>query len=574
MKNFLINAMFCLCSMTIHHTCFAQWSNGQAAYGVVGTGGSFTAVGSLTASGIAIDETNNKLYVSDYCNHVVYRYALTAGNLASSPVIEATFGTVASSGTTQTLLKRPSGLVIDNTGRLFIADGGNNRIVYINAAYNKTNRPAFDGVLGQVNFTNGSANRGAGVSANNSFNFSVSSPSSLFSCQSTSNAGYMAITSDNILFVADPGNNRIMRFNNPSSSTIANAVIGQLTVAASVAATTISNFKTPMGIALNGNSLYIADMNNSRIVRYDNATTLSTGTNNASAVYGQTSFTSASGGRSATTFDLPIGIAVGSDNTLYINDSNNGRTVYINNANTKNGGTGTAVSFNGVIGQANLTAYAGSASATTMWAGVTGLAVSSTSKLFIGNSGYGRMLQFNATPLPVDFVDFKAKKINGQTNLTWIVSFEYNNEKFEIETSADGIHFEKSKEVLSKGNTNSLRNYETTISSQNNSQYFRIKQVDLDGVFTYSKVISSDEKTVTSVSIYPNPSTEGVIYYTLNTITENTTINILSVNGNTISTTNVSSHTGEIDTHQLMNGMYFLQVITGNTTVMERFIKK
>ncbi|MEY3416967.1 MAG: hypothetical protein RL060_1078 [Bacteroidota bacterium] len=576
MKNLLIPAMFCLFIITTNHSCFSQWTNGQSAYGVTGTSGSFTAVGSLTASGIAIDETNNKLYVSDYCNHVVYRYALTAGNLASSPVIEATFGLAGTSGTTQSLLKNPSGLVIDNSGRLFIVDGGNNRVVYINTAYSKTNRPNFDGLLGQVNYTNGSANRGAGVSANNSFNFTVSTPSSLFSCQSASNAGYLAISSSNILFVSDPGNNRIMRFNNPISRTIADAVIDQLTVAASVAATTITNFKTPMGIALNGNSLYIADMNNSRILRYDNATTLSTGTNNANAVYGQTSFTTASGGRTATSFDLPIGIAVGSDNTLYINDSNNGRTVYLNNANTKNGGTGTAVSFNGVIGQTNLTTYAGSASASTMWAGVTGLAVSSTSKLFIGNSGYGRMLQFNATPLPVDFVNFKATKSNEQIHFTWVVSFEYNNEKFEIESSEDGIHFNKNKEVLSQGNTNSVRTYETfiAIQSNTNSQYFRIKQVDLDGKFTYSKVITITDETETSLSIYPNPSIEDVLFYKLSTLTENTTISILSVNGHTISSTKVTSEAGEIAIQQLTNGIYFLQVQTESATMMERFVKR
>ena len=576
MKKLFLNALIIIIYFVALNVSYAQWTNGQSAVNVLGTAGSYTAVGSLTASGVAIDEINNKIYIADYCNSAVYRYALTDGNLPSAAVKEATFGVTGTSGTSQSLLKNPSGLVVDNTGRLFIADGGNNRVIYIDNAYSRSNNPIFDGLLGQINYTIGTVNRGAGVSANNSFNFTVSSPSSLFSCQSASNASYLAISADNILFVSDPGNNRVMRFNNPVSSKIADAVIGQLTYAASIFGTTSSNLKTPMGIALRGSTLYIADMNNSRILRFDNALTIKTGTNTANAVYGQSNFTSSSGGRSATTFDLPIGIAVDVNNRLYINDSNNGRTVSIDNANTKNGGTGTAVTFNGVLGQANMTAYAGTASSTAIWAGVTGLAVSSNTKLFIGNSGFGRLLQYNSSsPLPVNFVNFILKEQNGNLNFRWTTSLEYNNKTFEIEGSNDGVEFYKIATVGSKGNSNTLTSYSIMLHKTVYNSYssYRVKQIDVDAHFSFSKVISVDEN-INTFSVYPNPVVDNVLHYTLENVSGDAQIEIISIEGKIELTSTPNEQSGILNLSDLKPGIYVVRIISSQNIFMEKIIKK
>ena len=165
--------LFCL-----QFNSFAQWTNGQAAVRVAGAS-DYTSVGSLYGTGIAIDVTNQKMYISDMCDNTVKRYPLTTGSLAASPVAEATFGTSATAGTSQTLLKSPSGLGVDNTGRLFIVDGGNHRVVYINSANSASSGASFSGVLGQANYTSGSANSG-GSAANNTFNFAISSPSGIF----------------------------------------------------------------------------------------------------------------------------------------------------------------------------------------------------------------------------------------------------------------------------------------------------------------------------------------------------------------------------------------------------------
>jgi len=544
----------------------------------LGTSGSYTGVGTLNAVGIAIDAVNNKVYMSDYCNHVVYRYASTSGNLTSASVKEATFGTLGVSGTSSTRLKSPSGLAVDKNGRLYIVDGGNHRLVYIDNAKSAANGATFNGVFGQNDFVTGTVNSGAGAASNKSFNFAVSTPSSIFSCSSTTFGGYLAVSSTNQLFVSDPGNNRIMRFDNTSSAN-ADVVFGQPNFPSVTAGTTVSKLRTPMGITLSGSTLYVADMNNNRVIRYNNATTISTNQPSANAVFGQTLFTTATGSRTSSTFDIPINVATDASGTLYINDSNNGRTVIIKSASTKNGGGGTAVVFDGVIGQANFTAYAGTANQSTMWAGVTGLAVNSKSgKLLIANTGFGRMLQFNASsPLPLDFLNLQAVNVNNKLLIKWVTANEINTHLFEVEHSVTGNDFIKIAQQYSIGNNlSSDNNYSSIFNNTNhsNQHYFRIKQIDLDGKFKYSDIFSYQSMFSNSMNVFPNFNVENHLNYHIYTETSDIHMSIISTGGDVVYHNVLNQMHGTVDVAHLKSRVYILKASVNSQNFTSTFIKQ
>lgn len=117
-----------------------------------------------------------------------------------------------------------------------------------------------------------------------------------------------------------------------------------------------------------------------------------------------------------------------------------------------------------------------------------------------------------ATPLPIELLSFSAENQGINTTFTWQTATEINNNYFELQQSIDGENFSNIAKIKGAGNSNSLKNY-THNYSNNNCLYYRLKQTDFDGTFSYSKIIyhcgASKDNTANSVKIYPNPLNEG-----------------------------------------------------------------
>ncbi|MBK8366174.1 MAG: T9SS type A sorting domain-containing protein [Bacteroidetes bacterium] len=116
------------------------------------------------------------------------------------------------------------------------------------------------------------------------------------------------------------------------------------------------------------------------------------------------------------------------------------------------------------------------------------------------------------SPLPIELLSFDAIMNNNQVDITWATATESNNDYYTIEKSKDGINFETSSIVDAAGNSLSLINYKDIDSNPYQGiSYYRLKQTDFNGTFSYSKIVSvnytlSDD----GMSIFPNP-TEGEI---------------------------------------------------------------
>jgi len=109
------------------------------------------------------------------------------------------------------------------------------------------------------------------------------------------------------------------------------------------------------------------------------------------------------------------------------------------------------------------------------------------------------------TSLPVTLVSFSASNMGEQNYLIWKTSFESNSEGFEIERSWDGNKFEKIGFVAGGGNSNIGSDYSFVDQSPLFHSYYRLKQLDFDGTFAYSRVISVKSPDAEIVA-YPNPA--------------------------------------------------------------------
>jgi trimeric autotransporter adhesin len=94
-----------------------------------------------------------------------------------------------------------------------------------------------------------------------------------------------------------------------------------------------------------------------------------------------------------------------------------------------------------------------------------------------------------SAPLPVTLMDFNGQLANNLINLDWSTAQELNSKYFDVEKSYAGLDFFKIGTVNARGNTNSITTYHLTDLRPAEFNYYRLKMVDADGHYTYSKTI-------------------------------------------------------------------------------------
>ena len=105
-----------------------------------------------------------------------------------------------------------------------------------------------------------------------------------------------------------------------------------------------------------------------------------------------------------------------------------------------------------------------------------------------GFSGFGAGV--TGLALPVEWLDFTGLLQNQHITLNWGTATEANSRLFEIERSFDGIHFVSIGSIPAAGNSSIALHYSfTDPAAAQETNYYRLKQLDLDGKFSYSKII-------------------------------------------------------------------------------------
>ncbi len=174
--------------------------------------------------------------------------------------------------------------------------------------------------------------------------------------------------------------------------------------------------------------------------------------------------------------------------------------------------------------------------------------------------------------LPVELINFSAKRINDEVKLNWTTATELNNDYFIVERSLDGVFFQEIKQIKAYGNSNEQIHY--TVNDNNPSEeivYYRLKQTDFNGKLYYSNVISIDVDYSKAMiaNLVPNPTNSniGFDFYTptkgeLNYNITDLTGRVLIFNTELIDEGNTKINTSLYD---LPNGIYFLKVTFDKT---------
>ena len=161
--------------------------------------------------------------------------------------------------------------------------------------------------------------------------------------------------------------------------------------------------------------------------------------------------------------------------------------------------------------------------------------------------------------LPVKLNSFNAAIINKKTVLNWAVENQINLKQYEIESSNNRVDFSNIG-VVKATNTS---HYSFELNNLNQKQYYRLKFIDDDGMFSYSNIISLFKKGIVELSVFPNPA-KGHFIITTNIKNKNTYLMILDAVGKLVKKMVLISDTVNVNTSSFLNGIYHIQLINDN----------
>jgi hypothetical protein len=184
--------------------------------------------------------------------------------------------------------------------------------------------------------------------------------------------------------------------------------------------------------------------------------------------------------------------------------------------------------------------------------------------------------------LPVTWKSFTATKGTDANVLKWSTASETNNAQFEVQRSTNGKSFETLATVKGAGNSNKALSYSfnDVKAPAAKTVYYRLKQVDFDGKSEYSKTVSIvnvEQKTGLGASL-PNPF-NNELNVTINSVgTSNATVTVMDMIGKVHRTSNEQLVAGSnriaIETTDMPDGIYFVQVSVNGETFTQKVIKK
>jgi hypothetical protein len=145
-----------------------------------------------------------------------------------------------------------------------------------------------------------------------------------------------------------------------------------------------------------------------------------------------------------------------------------------------------------------------------------------------------RMLGVHASVLPIKLLSFSATSRNNKhVDVKWATATENNNGYFLVDRSADGNTFETIAKITGNGNSSKALYYSFVDASPlRANNYYRLKQVDLDGSESYSHIVKAFVNNASSIAV--NSTTSGNLAITFTNITEKGVIKIFDAAGKLI----------------------------------------
>ena len=155
------------------------------------------------------------------------------------------------------------------------------------------------------------------------------------------------------------------------------------------------------------------------------------------------------------------------------------------------------------------------------------------SLLNLTNNFYWGSIDAINSPLPVELISFTAALKFDIVELKWSTASELNNDHFTIERSTDLENFDVVATIPGNGTSNVIRHYNTLDPSPvYGRSYYRLKQTDYDGKYSYSdvKVIDYEGPKFSSLRAYPNPLSGQYLTVVITGLKDQTTVPVVIYN--------------------------------------------
>jgi hypothetical protein len=183
--------------------------------------------------------------------------------------------------------------------------------------------------------------------------------------------------------------------------------------------------------------------------------------------------------------------------------------------------------------------------------------------------------------LPVTLLAFNAKADGENVDLNWATASEINNDRFVVERSFDGKNWLPIQTVAGHGTTQVRNDYATVDNGPfaSNVLYYRLKQIDYNGTYTYSvvRVVKFAAESVVAMNVYPNPTHDKLNLAWTGTAVEPVRIQIFDMNGMPVYQQDATNRKGlmqlQLDLSSLASGNYYLR-ISSNTLINSQPIIK
>ncbi len=199
-----------------------------------------------------------------------------------------------------------------------------------------------------------------------------------------------------------------------------------------------------------------------------------------------------------------------------------------------------------------------------------------------GVIGPGSQLsESGAALLPVELTLFKGVNTEGKgVVLEWRTATEFDNAGFYLQRSNDGRFWDELALVPGHGTTTEEKSYFFTDQNpEPGINYYRLRQVDYDGQFEYSKVISVEVRLdAGNLGLYPNPARNMVTLDFQSDYAGEATLTLYDLRGRRVKTQTImlegGAHRSGIELTGMPAGMYLAEMVAGRERWQERLVVK